>query len=151
MTLLRSYRSVRLSIVRERADEPYLREAGCVAQLCRAVLGDDPREGFLAVYLDNRHRVLAVHRVSIGTCDGVTVHPREVFGPGLQLGAQAIVVAHNHPSGDPTPSSEDRMATERLRQAGQILGVELLDHVVIGAARYFSFADEAIHPFQQKG
>ncbi len=150
MTALRTFRSVKLSLVRETIPEPYrgtLRHGGNVASLARAVLGDDPREGFLAFYLDNRHRVLAVHRVSIGTCENTAVHPREVFGPALQLSAQAIVVAHNHPSGDPTPSPEDRKATERLKQAGELLGVELLDHVVLGSERFYTFAEEAFHPF----
>jgi DNA repair protein RadC len=71
------------------------------------------------------------------------VHPREVYGPALMLGAVRIVVAHNHPSGDPAPSAEDRMVTERLRQAGQLLGVEMLDHVVLGSERFYSFAEEA--------
>jgi DNA repair protein RadC len=73
------------------------------------------------------------------------VHPREVFGPAVALAATAIIVAHNHPSGDPTPSANDRAVTDRLRQAGELLGIPLLDHVVIGDARYYSFADEASH------
>jgi DNA repair protein RadC len=71
------------------------------------------------------------------------VHPREVFGPALALAATAIVIAHNHPSGDPTPSAEDRRVTERLRAAGELLGIELLDHLVIGDERVYSFASEA--------
>lgn len=75
------------------------------------------------------------------------VHPREVFGPAVALSATAIVVAHNHPSGDPTPSAEDRAVTDRLRAAGELLGIELLDHVVIGDERYYSFADASVRPF----
>ena len=63
----------------------------------------------------------------------------------MQLGAEAVLVAHNHPSGDATPSVEDRMVTERLRKAGELLGIEVLDHVVLGETRYFSFADESYH------
>lgn len=144
MTALRTWRSVRLSLVRERSDQPLaLRGPDGVVPLARAFLGDDPREQFVAIYLDGRHRPLAVHRVSIGTCESTAVHPREVFGPALQLCATAVVVAHAHPSGDPTPSGEDRTVTERLRQAGDLLGVPLLDHVVIGAERYYTFAEEA--------
>lgn len=149
MTALRSYRSVRLSLVRERTDAPYVQQARCVVALARALIGEDPREGLLAFYLDNRHRVLAVHRVSIGTCESAQVHPREVFGPSLQLAAQSVVVVHNHPSGDPTPSGEDRTVTERLRQAGQLLGVELLDHVVLGSERYYTFAEESFRPYSE--
>lgn len=142
--LRRTWRSIRLTLVRERSDQPYtLSGPDGVVALARAFIGDDPREVLCAIYLDNRHRPLAVHRVSIGTVDSTAVHPREVYGPALMLGAARIVVVHNHPSGDPTPSAEDRLVTERLRQAGQLLGVEMLDHVVLGSERYYSFAEEA--------
>lgn len=139
----RSWRRVRVSLVREQADRPYaVRHAGDVAGLLRAFLADDPRERFVAVYLDTRNRPIAVHDAHVGTCDSSPVHPREVFGPAVALAATSIVVAHNHPSGDPTPSAEDRAVTERLRQAGELLGIPLLDHLVLGDQRYFSFAEE---------
>ena len=142
----RTWRRVRVSLVREQADRPYaVRHAGDVVGLLRAFLGDDPRERFVAVYLDTRNRPIAVHDAHVGTCDSSPVHPREIFGPALSLAATSIVVAHNHPSGDPTPSTNDRAVTDRLRQAGELLGVPLLDHVVIGDARYYSFADEGFH------
>lgn len=142
----RTWRRVHLSLVRERSEQPFaMRHGGDVVSLVRAFLGDDPRERFAAVYLDTRHRPIAVHDAHVGTCDSTQVHPREVYGPALTLAATAIVVAHNHPSGDPTPSAEDRAVTERLRQAGELLGVPLLDHVVFGDVRYYSFADEAFH------
>jgi DNA repair protein RadC len=138
-----------LTLVREKTEKPYregpLRDAGQVAGLIRSFIGDDPREHFVAVYLDGRHKVVAVHDVSVGTCNGAPVHPREVFLPAVHLGAEALVVAHNHPSGDPTPSIEDRQVTERLKRAGELLGIQVLDHVVLGEARYYSFADESYH------
>ena len=141
--VLKTWRKVRLSLVRETADQPYAtRHAGDVAGLARAFLKDDPRERFIAIYLDAKYRPIAVHDVSTGTATASLVHPREVFGPALQLAAAAIVVAHNHPSGDPTPSTEDRQVTDRLRQAGELLGVQVLDHLVIGDGRYYSFASE---------
>jgi DNA repair protein RadC len=73
----------------------------------------------------------------------VGAHPRDVYAPAIRDGAAALVVAHNHPSGDPTPSAQDRAVTERLGAAGRLLGIELLDHVVVGDVRYFSFADES--------
>lgn len=142
----RTWRRVRVSLVREQADRPYaVRHAGDVVGLLRAFLADDPRERFVAVYLDTRNRPIAVHDAHVGTCDSSPVHPREIFGPALSLAATSIVVAHNHPSGDPTPSTNDRAVTDRLRQAGELLGIPLLDHVVIGDARYYSFADEGFH------
>lgn len=146
LTERRSWRRVRLSLVRERSEQPFtMRHGGDVVSLVRAFLADDPRERFAVVYLDTRHRAIAVHDAHVGTCDSTPVHPREVFGPALTLAATAIVVAHNHPSGDPTPSAEDRAVTDRLRRAGELLGVTLLDHVVLGSERYYSFADEAFH------
>lgn len=139
----RNWRRVRVSLVREQADRPYaVRHAGDVVGLLRAFLGDDPRERFAVVYLDTKHRPIAVHDAHVGTCDSSPVHPREVFGPALSLAATSIVVAHNHPSGDPTPSANDRAVTDRLRQAGELLGIALLDHVVIGSERFYSFASE---------
>src|SRR5688572_5566762 len=150
LTERRSWRRVRLSLVRERAEHAFahpraIRHGGDVAALLREFLGEDPRERFAVVYLDTRHRPIAVHEAHVGTCDSSPVHPREVFGPAIALAATAIVVAHNHPSGDPTPSAEDRLVTDRLRDAGVLLGIALLDHLVVGGSRYYSFADEAFH------
>lgn len=146
MRELKSYRRVRLSVVRETAAAPYaaprvIRCGADAAELLRAVIGDDPREVFAALYLDGRHAPLAVHACSVGTATETIVHPREVFGPALMLSAKAVIVAHNHPSGDPAPSSQDRTVTDRLQEAATLLGVELLDHLVIGAERFFTFTD----------
>lgn len=100
------------------------------------------REAFFAVPLNNKHQPLGIHLVSMGTTNTAPVHPRDVFLPALLAGATAIVVTHNHPSGDPTPSQDDRLVTERLRHAGELLGIELLDHLIIGRASYFSFSAE---------
>jgi DNA repair protein RadC len=105
-----------------------------------ARLGGLRQERFLALLLDSRHRVIREVEVSRGSLDQSLVHPREVFGPALRESAAALVVAHNHPSGDPEPSPEDREVTCRLVSAGQILGVSLLDHVVLGGQGYVSFA-----------
>lgn len=149
--LLKTLRVVKLSLVRETV-EPYtsakqIRHGGDVASLIRSLIGDDPREVFCAVYLDAKHKVIAAHRISTGTADASPVHPREVFGPALQLAASGVVVSHNHPSGDPTPSATDRSVTERLKQCGELLGVPLLDHVVIGHGKYHSIADDRSFAF----
>lgn len=141
----RTWRRVRVSLVREQAEQPYVvRHAGDVVGLVRAFLHDDPRERFVVVYLDARHRAIAVHDAHTGTCDSSPVHPREIFGPGVALSASAVVVAHNHPSGDPTPSANDRQVTERLRAAGELLGIEVLDHLVLGRDQHYSFAEEGV-------
>jgi len=104
-------------------------------------LRDATRERFLALLLDGRHRVIREVEISRGTLTASLVHPREVFRPALRDGAAAIVVVHNHPSGDPTPSAEDRRVTERLERAGELLGVRLLDHVVVAEHGYRSLRE----------
>ncbi|MCA3008538.1 MAG: DNA repair protein RadC [Phycisphaerales bacterium] len=120
-----------------------VRGGGDVARLVRDSVRGSGQESFFAVPLDRRHRVLSVRVVGTGGVDAVGAHPRDVYAPAIRDGAAALVVAHNHPSGDPTPSAQDRAVTERLGAAGRLLGIELLDHVVVGDVRYFSFADES--------
>lgn len=96
----------------------------------RRVVCDDAREHFAALYLDGRHRPIAHQVVSVGTASASLVHPREIFQPAILVGACAVIVGHNHPSGDPTPSAEDRAVTRRLADAGALLGVSILDSLV---------------------
>lgn len=99
------------------------------------------REHFLVVGLDAKHAVIGINTVSIGSLTLSIVHPREVFKPLLLMNASAVLLAHNHPSGDPIPSQEDRALTRRLKEGGELLGITVLDHVVLGEGRYYSFAD----------
>lgn len=96
-------------------------------------------ERFLALMLDGRHRVMHDVLVSQGTLTASLVHPREVFREAVRSAAAAIVLVHNHPSGDPTPSAEDRTVTERLVAAGELLGIRVVDHVVVAEHGYHSF------------
>lgn len=98
------------------------------------------QEVFFALLLDSRHRLIREVEVSRGSLNQSLVHPREVFAPALRESAAALVVVHNHPSGDPEPSREDIEVTRRLAEAGEILGVRLVDHVVTGADEFRSFA-----------
>lgn len=98
------------------------------------------REHCVVLSLDTRHRLLATTTVSIGSIDHTFMSPREVFRDALLHGASAIVLAHNHPSGDATPSRDDEAITRRLGAAGDLLGVEVLDHLVIGHDRWTSLA-----------
>jgi DNA repair protein RadC len=113
------------------------------ASLLMALLQDEPSEVFAILCVSTKHRVIAYHEVSRGTLDSVLVHPREVFKAALLANAAAIIATHVHPSGDPTPSPDDLAVTQRLAAAGEILGVPLLDHIVIGDGRYYSFRDGA--------
>ena len=113
--------------------------AARAAAIARAfVPAGEEREHFIAIYVDSRSRVKGVSVVSIGTLSASLVHPREVFRPAIVAGAAAVIVAHNHPSGDCTPSAEDRDATRRLIRSGELLGVPLLDHVVLGEGDKFA-------------
>jgi len=109
-----------------------------------ARLRDADHEQFLVVLLDGRHRVLRSEAVSRGTLTASLVHPREVFRPAIREAAAALVLVHNHPSGDPTPSREDREITSRLARAGEILGIRVVDHVVVAERGYRSFREEGL-------
>ncbi len=99
------------------------------------------REHFLAVLLDARHRVLAVETVAVGCLDASLVHPRELFRGAVALGAAAVIAAHNHPSGCASPSPDDLGLTGRLARCGRLLGIELLDHIVVGNGEYTSIRE----------
>lgn len=99
------------------------------------------REHFLTLILDGSHTVQRILITSIGILNRSIVHPREVYAPAIKDGAAAIICAHNHPSGNTEPSSEDREITERLKEAGKILGIPLLDHLVFSKHGYYSFLE----------
>jgi DNA repair protein RadC len=116
-------------------------DSAAVAQLFRPLMTGLPVEEFWIACLDSKNRPVCLHMVSRGTMGSSLVHPRETFRVAVFAGAASIIVAHNHPSGDSTPSAEDRRVTDRLRKAGELLGIPVLDHVVIGEPGYWSFAD----------
>ncbi|MBX6394942.1 MAG: DNA repair protein RadC [Alicyclobacillaceae bacterium] len=99
------------------------------------------KEHFVVLHLDTKHRILGEEVVSVGSLNASIVHPREIFKTALKRSAAAVVCAHNHPSGDPTPSPEDVDVTKRLSEAGRILGIDLLDHVVIGHGAFVSMRE----------
>lgn len=105
-------------------------------------LRDLRQEEFHALLLNARHRVVREVLVTRGIVDAAPIHPREVFRPAVSEGASGVILVHNHPSGDPTPSPEDRAVTRQLAEAGRALGIPILDHVVVGRGRYVSLAIE---------
>jgi DNA repair protein RadC len=121
-----------------------LRTSAEVYRHCGERLAGLRKEQFHVILLDGKNRPIKDVRVSEGTLTASLVHPREVFVPVIEESAAAIVLVHNHPSGDPTPSAEDIAITHRLREVGELMGVRVLDHVVIGDGRYVSFADEGL-------
>lgn len=108
----------------------------------RSILPDNVREHFIALYLDGAHAVCAYSIVSTGTANSCQVHPREVFQTAILAGAVSTLVGHNHPSGRLEPSDEDKKVTEILKEAGNVLGIKLLDHVIIGRDAVYSICSE---------
>ncbi len=102
------------------------------------------KEHFLALHLNSKNQLIREVLVSIGSLSTSVVHPREVFSPAVRDSCAALIFLHNHPSGDPSPSREDKECTLRLCRAGKILGIRVLDHLIIGHEDYFSFADAGL-------
>ena len=118
--------------------------ARAAAGLVPAEVRSARKEHFLVLCLNARRQLLRVETVSVGTLSASLVHPREVFAPAISHGAAAVVAVHNHPSGDPSPSAEDREATRRLSRAGELLGIPLADHVIVSETSFFSFRESGI-------
>lgn len=105
---------------------------------------ENKKENFIGLYLDARNRLIYKETVSIGTLNANLVHPREVFEPAVRNLAAQIILAHNHPSGDPEPSEDDLEITKRLVEAGKILGIEVVDHIIVTKDEFLSFKDKGL-------
>jgi len=105
---------------------------------------DSRKEYFLTLLLDGKNRIIRRVQVSEGSLNQSIVHPREVFSPAVRESAAAVILVHNHPTGDPTPSSEDIAITRRLREAGEIMGIRVLDHIIVGDGEYLSFVERGL-------
>ena len=117
---------------------------GDAACFMRGLLRDEAREHFLALYLNGGHQVVSFSLVSLGSANAALVHAREVFQGALLVGACALIVGHNHPSGDVQPSAEDKDVTRRLKEAGELLRVPLLDHILFSETDHVSFHEQGI-------
>jgi DNA repair protein RadC len=131
----------RRTLVRGRRERLQILSSRDVAELLVPQFGSKPVEQFGVILLDTKHRVLRVSLLSVGTLDASIVHPREVFREAASGGAAAIIVFHNHPSGDPKPSPDDLTLTRRLIRAGEMMGIDVLDHVIIAENRFHSLRD----------
>lgn len=112
-----------------------------LAAAARALIGDEDRECFVVLHLTHKNAIVSAEIIGRGTLCATLVHPREVFKGAILANAGAIALAHNHPSGDPTPSPEDRELTRNLIEAGNILGIQVVDHVVIAESRHCSLRE----------
>lgn len=139
----------RICLVREPgvklAERPQMTAPASAARALSEYFGESDREQFVVAFLTVRHRLIGLHTVSVGCLTSSLVHPREVFKPAILSGAAALIVAHNHPSGDPEPSAEDVALTRRLRAAGELLGIDVLDHVILGEhGRFVSLKERGV-------
>jgi len=125
-------------------DKPLVKTPDDVVSVVKSKLRGKKKEHFLALLLDTRSQLIKVSEISIGSLDTSIVHPREVFKEAISASAASVVFAHNHPSGDPEASEDDIELTKRLAKAGEIVGIDVLDHIIIGDKKYLSLKREGL-------
>lgn len=124
--------------------QPCLKTPEDAVEMVRGRLKNKKKEYFLALLLDTRNRLIRVAEVSVGSLDASIVHPREVFKEAVAASAASAIFVHNHPSGDPSPSDDDIQLTRRLAGAGEIMGIDVLDHVILGDGSFLSLKREGL-------
>ena len=139
--ILAAIEAGRRTLLRGRRDRPQIVAPRDAAELLIPPFGTQPVEQFGVLLLDTKHRVLRTRVLSVGTLDASVVHPREVFREAIGSAAAAVVLFHNHPSGDPTPSHDDVLLTRRLVAAGEVVGIAVLDHVIVSETRFCSLRE----------
>ena len=133
---------IQLPLVRESRNER-VRTPEDVCRICDDMRGL-AQESFQILCMNSKNSLVDRHMVTLGLADASLVHPREVFAPAIEQRAAAVILIHNHPSNDPRPSNQDILVTKRLIDAGEIIGIKVLDHIIVGSSRYYSFADEGL-------
>jgi len=136
--------SNRLGSYSESANMPLVKTPDDVAGLVQGRLKGKKKEYFLALLLDTRSRLIRLAEISVGSLDGSIVHPREVFKEAVSASAASVIFVHNHPSGDTEASEDDIRLTKRLAEAGEIMGIDVLDHIIIGGKKYLSLKREGL-------
>jgi DNA repair protein RadC len=134
----------RVALVRESSQPSMLNRINTprnVYEIASSYLEGADREHFVVIMLDTKNQVIGINTVAIGVLASCPVHPREVFKPAILANAAGIVLVHNHPSGDPYPSQDDLLLTSRLKEAGEVLGIQVVDHVILGYANYASLKE----------
>jgi DNA repair protein RadC len=144
VTLLAAVELAKRLSTQMHGDAPTVTSPGDAAGLVMEELRHNLREHFMAVLLDTKNKVMGIEEISIGSLNTSLVHPREVFRPAIRKACASIILIHNHPSGDPTPSREDLDVTKRLCEAGRLIGIEVLDHIVIGDGKFVSFREKGL-------
>ncbi len=138
---------IRLQMVKETIEyygTKKVRSPADVEEVVRTFIGHADRELFLALNLSTANNITSIHVISIGSLNQSIVHPRECFKTAMLSNADSVIFAHNHPSGEVIPSSEDKQITTKLKECGQLLNIRVLDHVIVGDTGYFSFQENAL-------
>jgi len=134
----------RLEAYPEPGKKPSVKTPDEVVSLVRGKLRGKKKEHFLVLLLDTRGQLIKTSEISVGSLDSSIVHPREVFKEAMSVSAASVIFVHNHPSGDPEPSEDDIKLTKRLAEAGEIMGIEVLDHIIIGDKNYLSLKRQGL-------
>lgn len=132
----------------QKQEQPQFESPDSVYQYVRLEIRDAKREIFMSLMLDGKKKLIRQEHISKGTLTSSLVHPREVFRPAIRSSAAALIFAHNHPSGDPSPSKEDIDITERLRDVGELIGIRVLDHIIVGDQTYTSLSQQNYVDFE---
>lgn len=141
--LLATFELARRVLEKKNPLNPPISKPADVLPLLRDIRGKK-KEYFVGIYLNSCNQIICQEEISIGTLDASLVHPREVFEPAIQKGASGIILVHNHPSGNPHPSKQDIEVTLRIKQAGELMGIEIIDHLIISQQSFFSMKEENI-------
>jgi DNA repair protein RadC len=134
----------RLEGYSEAGDKPVVKTPDEVVAVVRGRLKGKKKEYFLALLLDTRNRLIKVAEISVGSLDSSLVHPREVFKEAISASAASVIFVHNHPSGDPEASEDDIKLTKRLAEVGEIVGIDVLDHIIVGDKDYLSLKGKGL-------
>lgn len=137
---------VRVKLVRESQIEynTKLTSPDAVASFLYSFIGDEPQENFVVISVSSKGDILNATKIAIGTVNQAIIHPRDVFRTAVMSNASSIIIAHNHPSGDPTPSKNDIDVTHMLLEGAKVLDIQILDHIIVGYDRYYSLKEKGI-------
>jgi DNA repair protein RadC len=123
---------------------PSIRSPQDAVDILMPYLRDEPQENFVAIFVNTKNEVLRTKSITTGTLDSSLITPRELFREAISMNSASVIIAHNHPSGDPTPSREDIATTKRICQTGEVIGIEVLDHLIIGDGRWLSLKTQGL-------
>jgi DNA repair protein RadC len=141
LTTMKCIREVRVNYRGPKLDPRAVHASGDAVDFIRKILPDNSREHFIALFLDGAHQIISYAVTFTGTANSCPVHPREVYQRAILVGATALLVSHNHPSGTREPSEEDLRVTKSLKSAGELLGIKLLDHIIVASNSHYSFCE----------